>query len=237
MMKQQLNWLFDYPNLQIYQYEEGFKFSLDSILLAEFATIRKSDEQIIDLCTGNAVIPILLHYKYQKKIIGVELQKEIYDLGVQSVIENKMQDSISLLNINIVDLGNYFPGNNFDVVLSNPPYFKYHNPDFVNQNSLKSIARHEITINLKELIGMASYLLKDKGRFFLVHVPDRLDEIMVYAYQYGLGIKRIQFVHSKIEEAPIIVLVTLVKNGKFGCKIAPPICIGGLETYQNLFKN
>ena len=67
MMKKQLNWLFDYPNLQIYQYEEGFKFSLDSILLAEFTTIRKSDEQIIDLCTGNAVIPILLHYKYQKK--------------------------------------------------------------------------------------------------------------------------------------------------------------------------
>ncbi len=236
-MKKQLNWLFDYPNLKIYQYEDGFKFSLDSILLAEYATIRKSDEKIIDLCTGNGVIPILLHYKYHKEIIGVEIQKEIADLARDSIKENDMEDAISIIEDSVLELENYFPGNNFDVVLSNPPYFKYHNPDFVNQNSLKSIARHEITINLKELIGMASYLLKDKGRFFLVHVPDRLDEIMVYAYQYGLGIKRIQFVHSKIEEAPIIVLVTLVKNGKFGCKIAPPICIGGLETYQNLFKN
>ena len=67
MMKKQLNWLFDYPNLKIYQYQEGFKFSLDSILLAEFATIRKSDEKILDLCTGNGVIPFLLHFKYQKK--------------------------------------------------------------------------------------------------------------------------------------------------------------------------
>ena len=237
MMKKQLNWLFDYPNLQIYQYEEGFKFSLDSILLAEFTTIRKSDEQIIDLCTGNAVIPILLHYKYQKKIIGVELQKEIYDLGVQSVIENKMQDSISLLNINVVDLENYFPGNNFDVVLSNPPYFSYHNPDFVNQNSLKSIARHEIAIHLEELIRIASYLLKDKGRFYLVHIPSRLDEIIVYAHRYHLGIKKIQFVHSKIEEAPIIVLVSLVKNGKFGTKVYPTISIQNVQTYQNIFKN
>lgn len=236
-MKKQLNWLFDYPNLKIYQYEEGFKFSLDSILLAEFATIRKSDENILDLCTGNGVIPILLHFKYKKKVVGVELQKEIANLARESIKENGMEQAISIIEDNVLELENYFPGNNFDVILSNPPYFKYHHPNFVNHNSLKSIARHEIAIRLEELIKIAGSLLKNKGRFYLVHIPERLDEIIVFANKYGFGIKKIQFVHSKLTETPIIVLVALVKNGKFGCKILPPISIEGVESYQNLFKN
>ena len=237
MMKKQLNWLFDYPNLKIYQYQEGFKFSLDSILLAEFATIRKSDEKILDLCTGNGVIPILLHFRYQKNIVGVELQKEIASLARDSVKENGMEDAISIIEDNVLELKNYFPGNNFDVVLSNPPYFKFHHPNFVNQNSLKSIARHEVTICLEQLIEMASYLLKNKGRFYLVHIPERLDEIIVYANKYGFGIKKMQFIYSKTSEPPIIVLVALVKNGRFGCRICPPLSIEGVESYQNLFKN
>ena len=236
-MKKQLNWLFDYPNLKIYQYEEGFKFSLDSILLAEFAEIRKSDNKILDLCTGNAVIPILLYYKYHKPIIGVELQPEIVELAKASIIENHMENGIQILEKNVLELENYFPGNNFDVLLSNPPYFKFHHQDLLNHNKLKQIARHEVFIDLESLIRIASILLKTKGRFYLVHIPSRLDEIIVFAHKYHFGIKKIQFIHSKIEEAPIIVLVSLVKNGKFGCIVKPPISIDGLSTYQNLFKN
>ena len=235
-MKKQINWLFDYPNLQVYQYAEGFKFSLDSILLAEFAKIKKSDEKIIDLCTGNAVIPIILNFKFHKKIIGVELQKEIFDLAKDSVSINHMEKEINLLNENVLNLENYFPGNNFDVVLSNPPYFKYHHENFINKNLTKSLARHEITINLESLIKITSYLLKSKGRFYLVHVPSRIDEIIVFAKKYNFGIKEIQFVHSKIEESPIIVLITLIKDGKFGTKIKPPISILNLNTYQGLFE-
>ncbi len=235
-MKKQINWLFDYPNLQVYQYAEGFKFSLDSILLAEFAKIKKSDEKIIDLCTGNAVIPIILNFKFHKKIIGVELQKEIFDLAKDSVSINHMEKEINLLNENVLNLENYFPGNNFDVVLSNPPYFKYHHENFINKNLTKSLARHEITINLESLIKIASYLLKSKGRFYLVHIPSRIDEIIVFAKKYNFGIKEIQFVHSKIEESPIIVLITLIKDGKFGTKVKPPISILNLNTYQGLFE-
>lgn len=235
-MNKQLNWLFDYPNLQVYQYKEGFKFSLDSILLAEYAEIRKNEENIIDLCTGNAVIPIILNYKYKKKIIGVELQPEIFSLANDSVNKNNMQDNIELLNENVLNLENYFPGNNFDVVLSNPPYFKYHNDNYLNNNSIKSIARHEVTINLESLIKMASYLLKSKGRFYLVHVPNRIDEIIFLARKYNLGIKELQFVYSKINEAPIMVLVTMTKDGKFGTKVLAPVCIKDLETYQGLFR-
>ena len=234
-MKKQLNWLFDYPNLKVYQYEEGFKFSLDSILLAEFVTIRKNDKNIIDLCTGNAVIPILLNHKYQKKIYGVEIQKEIYDLGLDSIKENKMDKSISLINDSVLNLKNYFPGNNFDVVVSNPPYFKVHNEEFLNKNTLKRMARHEITLTLEQLMAEASFLLKTKGRFYLVHVPSRIDEIFLLANKYHMAVKKIQFVYSDIHLKPIIVLVCLVKDGKNGVKVFPPVSILNAKTYQGIF--
>lgn len=235
-MNKVLNWLFDYPELKIFQYEQGFKFSLDSILLSEFAKIRKSDEHIIDLCTGNAVIPIVLHQKYNKEIIGIEIQEEIFKLAEESVIENNMENSISVIHDNVLHVDNYFPGNNFDVVLCNPPYFKYHHENFVNDNKIKGIARHEIAISLEQLIERASFLLKEKGRFYLVHVPDRLDEIFVFANKYKMNVKEIQLISSKAGEKPIIVLATLVKGSRFGCKIYPQVSIGNLTTYQNIFK-
>ena len=230
-----LNDLYDY-GLKIYQDNELFKFSLDSLLLAEFVNVNKNDKNLLDICSGNAPLPLIIGKKYNIDITGVEIQREIYLLAIKSIVENNLSN-IEMLNCNAKDLKNYFPGNNFDVVLSNPPYFKFHHPNFVNQNSLKSIARHEVTICLEQLIEMASYLLKNKGRFYLVHIPERLDEIIVYANKYGFGIKKIQFIHSKISEPPIIVLVALVKNGRFGCRICPPLSIEGVESYQNLFKN
>lgn len=235
-MKKSLNWLFDYPNLKVYQYEYAFKFSLDSILLAEFADIKKNDENILDMCTGNGVIPILLNYKYQKKVFGIEVQEEIIELARDSILFNNMSNAITLIQDNVANLKNYFPGNNFDVILCNPPYFKYQNDSHVNENILKRIARHEILITLEEIFQVASYLLKDKGKFYLVHVPDRIDEIFVYAFLNGMAVKEVQFIHSKLEEKPIILLVTLVKSGKFGTKIYSPICIQNLKTYQNIFR-
>ncbi len=235
-MKKSLNYLFDYPDIYIYQYDDAFKFSLDSILLAEFADIKKDDFNIIDFCTGNAVIPILLSYKYHKKIIGVEIQPQIMELARASVLKNHMENSISFIEDSVKNLGNYFPGNNFDVVVCNPPYFKYQLSNHVNDNILKRIARHEILITLEDIIQMASYLLKNKGKFYLVHVPDRIDEIFVYANKYQFAVKEVQFIHSKREDKPVIVLFTLVKSGKFGTKVYAPICINNLNTYQNIFK-
>ena len=235
-MKKSLNWLFDYPDLQVYQYEEGFKFSLDSILLAEFADIKASDNKILDLCTGNGVIPIILHQKYHKKVIGVEVQKEIYELACDSVLVNHMSEDIQILHKDVMELKNYFPGNNFDVILCNPPYFKTTESSIVNDNVLKRVARHEVLLKLEDLIEIASSLLKSRGKFYLVHVPDRIDEIIVYAHKYGFGVKEIQFVHSKIESKPIIVLFTLVKDAKFGTKVYAPKVIQGISSYQGIFE-
>lgn len=234
-MKKVLNWLYDYPNLKVYQFQDGFKFSLDSILLAEFAEIRKNDEHIIDLCTGNGVIPILLAHKYQKIVTGVEIQAEIAQLARESVAYNSMDSMVTILEKDVLELKNYFPGNNFDVVVSNPPYFKVHNEEFLNKNMLKSMARHEITLTLEQLMAEASFLLKTKGRFYLVHVPSRIDEIFLLANKYHMAVKKIQFVYSDIHLKPIIVLVCLVKDGKNGVKVFPPVSILNAKTYQGIF--
>ena len=234
-MTKELNYLFDYPNLKIYQYKEGFKFSLDSVLLAEYAEIRKNDKAIIDLCTGNAVIPIILNSKYHKKIIGMEIQEEIAFLAKESIIENKMENNIEIICDSVLKVKNYFPGNNFDVVLCNPPYFKVHDKDYINDNLVKGVARHEIEINLEQVIETASYLLNSHGRFYMVHIPERIDEVFVYAYQNHLAVKSISFISSKEGKEPVLCLFTMMKDGKFGCRVKPNVLIGNLSSYQNLF--
>ena len=234
-MTKELNYLFDYPHLKIFQYKEGFKFSLDSILLAEYAEIRKNDQFIIDLCTGNAVIPIVLHSKYHKKIVGVEIQEEIAQLARESIDINHMENEIDIIQDNVLNVKNYFPGNNFDVVLCNPPYFKVHNQEYINNNKVKGIARHEVEVTLKQILEVASFLLNSHGRFYMVHIPERIDEIIVYAHQYHLAVKNITFISSKDGMEPVLCLVTMMKDGKFGCRVSPVVSIENLNSYQNLF--
>ena len=107
-MEKVLNWLFDYPDLKVYQYEDAFKFSLDSILLAEFAEIKRDDTMILDLCTGNAVIPILLNFKFNKHVFGVELQEKIFSLAQNSLVLNHMEDKIHLILDDVLNIKNYF---------------------------------------------------------------------------------------------------------------------------------
>ncbi len=235
-MKRELNWLFDYPNLKLYQFDKAFKFSLDSILLAEFAEIRKNENKILDLCTGNGVIPTILTWKTNKNIIGIELQKDIYDLAVLSLKENNLEDKITYICDDIKNIRNYFEEESFDVILCNPPYFPYHSDSHVNQNDLKKIARHEIFIDLKSLLEIASKMLRTKGRFYLVHIPERLDEILVLARQYNLAAKEIQLIYSKDNENAVMVLISFMKDGRFGVKVRPGINISKLTTYQNLFR-
>ncbi len=234
-MKKVINWLFDYPNLKVYQYEEGFKFSLDSILLAEFADIRKSDKLILDLCTGNGVIPILLRYKYGKVIYGMELQKDIYDLAIDSASYNKFDDLV-FINDNILNYGKYFKKESFDVVLCNPPYFPYHDDEHVNKCEVKKVARHEIYVDLKGVMKVASELLRSKGRFYLVHVPSRLQEILSLASEYKLFVKSIQFVYAKKGKKSEMVLCSFLKSGQYGCKVMPPLCTYNLDSYQGIFR-
>lgn len=230
-MMKQINDLFDYENLKIVQDDAYFKFSIDSILLAEYVKIKKSDQNIIDLCAGNLPISFILSTKYDRYYHAIELQKEIYNSGLQSLKINKLENKINYIHDDIKNIFNYFNKETFDIVTCYPPYFKN---NLENANKIKSIARHEIKTNLEEIISIASLLLKNNKSFYLVHIPTRLDEIFILCHKYNLGIKEIIFINTTKKE-PILVLIKAVKNAKLGLKIKYIHDINNLKSYKNLF--
>lgn len=235
-MTKVINDLYDY-NLKIVQDEQYFKFSLDSLLLAEFVDIQKKDKKLLDLCSGNAPLPMILGHKYsQLEIWGIEIQKEIYDLALNSIKRNQLENKINMLNINVLDALNYFPGNNFDIITCNPPFFKVDKTSKINPDLKKAIARHELTITLEQIICLSSKLLKDNGKLYLVHRPERLEEILMICNQNKLHVKEINFIYTRIEDCAIMVLLKFVKNSKTGTKIHSYIVNRDTKTYQNIFK-
>ena len=235
-MKEVLNDLYDYENLKIYQYEDGFKFSLDSILLAEYVRLNSKIKSILDFCTGNAVVPLILSTRTNAKIDCVEVQKSIYDLAQKSIIYNKLNNQITLYNESIKDIDKCLKSKKYDIITCNPPYFKVNTSSLLNNNAIEAIARHEILINLDDIFRIASSYLNDKGEFYLVHRANRIDEIIIFAKKYNLGVKNIDFIKTKESNPPSIILVRCLKNAKWGVKINNVISIDKLSTYQNLFK-
>ncbi len=219
------NRLLNFNNMIIYQDNDYFLFSIDSVLLANFVTIKLTDKKIIDLCTGNAPIPMLLSFRTKARIFGVELQKYIYDMGVDSIRENKLETQIELINDDVKEIEKICNAESFDIVTCNPPYFKYKEHSLVNNHTGKSIARHEILVNLEEIIKKSSYLLKNGGTFALVHRPDRLMEIISLMKKYNLEPKKMQLVYPKSNRDANILLIEGMKNGKTGLKILRPLII------------
>ena len=228
------NDLYDY-GLKIYQDNELFKFSLDSLLLTEFVDIKKSDRKLLDLCSGNAPLPLIIASRHDIEVTGVEIQKEIYDLALKSIKENNLTN-IKMLNCNVKDLKNYFPGNNFDIITCNPPFFKVDKTSLINEDLKKAMARHEITITLEEILEVVKYSLKESGTFYLVHRPERLEEILVLANKNNLHVKEMIFVYSNIKKDAIMVLLKFRKNARLGVKIKSVVIDRNIKTYQNIFR-
>ena len=228
------NDLYDY-GLKIYQDNELFKFSLDSLLLTEFVDIKKSDRKLLDLCSGNAPLPLIIASRHDTEVTGVEIQKEIYDLALKSIKENNLTN-IKMLNCNVKDLRNYFPGNNFDIITCNPPFFKVDKTSLINEDLKKAMARHEIAITLEEILEVVKYSLKESGTFYLVHRPERLEEILVLANKNNLHVKEMIFVYSNIKKDAIMVLLKFRKNARLGVKIKSVVINRNIKTYQNIFK-
>ncbi len=211
--------------LYIYQDEDWFKFSIDSVLLAHFVTVNLRCKRIMDLACGNAPIPMFLSYRTNALIYGVEFQKCVYDLGVKSVLENHLDEQIKLVNDDVRELNHLFESDSFDVVTCNPPYFKVSNDEFTNSNSVKAIARHEIHLNLEDVLRTACYLLKNGGIFAMVHRTERLIEIIDIFKKYHIEPKRIQFIYPKASKNSDLFLIEGIKNGKTGLKMLSPLVI------------
>ncbi len=235
MRKKVINDLFDY-GLKIYQIPGYFKFSLDSILLAEYIKVSSRTKEILDLCTGNASVPLILSTKTKANIECFEIQKVIYELGYESIKYNQLDNQIKIYNDNIININNYVSNKKYDIITCNPPYFKLSDSSQINLTDELAIARHEIKVNLESIFKISSEHLNDKGEFYLVHRVDRLDEIIINANKYNLNVKNIELIKTKEDNKPYIVLVRCIKNSKYGIKINNVINIDKLVTYKNLFK-
>ncbi len=228
-----------YKNRKIYQNDDYFSFSLDSVLLANFVNIRMKDNNIVDLCTGNAVIPLILALNTKKKIVGIELQDKIYDLATKSVSYNKLDNQIEIIKRNVKDFASGDNINKYDLVICNPPYFKVSEESNINITKEKAIARHEIELTLSELCSSARKLLNNNGNFVIVHRAERFIEIIEEFRKNRIEPKRVRFIYEKIDKKSNMVLIEGQMNGKVGLIIEKPLILynsdGSMtEEYNNI---
>lgn len=229
------NDLFDYENRYIFQYDKAFKFSVDSILLAEFVDGIKEKSKILDLCTGNCAIPLILTTKKKCMIDAVEIQKEIYDIALKSVKYNNLEDYINLYNMDALEINEHI-NKKYDIIVCNPPYFKVEKNSFTNKNEKLNIARHEHKIKLEDIFRISNNYLNDGGVLFMVHVLSRLDEIIVLGNKYNIGVKKVQLIKTKDNKKPSLVLIKAIKNSSFGIVFNDILNIENLKSYKNIFR-
>lgn len=211
-------------NYKIIQNTKKFCFGMDAVLLSGFAKVLPG-EKVLDLGTGTGIIPILLEAKTKgKHFTGLEIQEESADMARRSVAMNKLEDKIDVVVGDIKEASAIFGLASFDVVTSNPPYMN-HNHGIVNPHEAKAIARHELLCSLEDVIREASRSLKPNGRFYLVHRPFRLVEIISTLTAYKLEPKRMKFVHPYIDKEPNMVLIECIKGAKSMIKIEAPLIV------------
>ncbi|MBN2794859.1 MAG: tRNA1(Val) (adenine(37)-N6)-methyltransferase [Clostridia bacterium] len=195
----------------IYQNVDWFSYGIDAVLVSHFANVKKN-QTVVDLGTGNGIIPLLLNIKHpHTTYYGVEKQIEVIELAQRSLKKNKI-DNIHIIHSDINHVFNHLKKSSVNVVISNPPYFKKGDA-LINNDDVKAHARHETTGNLEDFIRTASELLVEKGHFYMVHRPMRLVDIFYYCRKYKLEPKLVQFVYPHHDKVPNIVLVKCIKNG------------------------
>ena len=221
MDKEVINYLLAYNNLKIIQRKDMFNFSLDTVLLANFCTITKDVKKIVDFGTNNAAIPLNLSRTTNKPIIGVEIQKEAVELAKKNITLNSLDNQIKIVHSDIKEFVN--DSIKVGLVVCNPPFFKVDEDSNLNDNEFLTIARHEIKINLEEIIKSAAKILDNRGKFAMVHRPQRMIEILNLMQKYDIEPKRIKFVYPKYNKESHILLVEGIYKGKKGLKIEPPL--------------
>lgn len=220
-----LNDVLGYKNLQIYQDLDFFCFSLDSVILANFATIRLKDKNICDLGTGNGVIPLILSRRTKNPIIGVEIQKKLANMAIESVKLNGLENQIDIINSDISDTAKFNYHEYFDLVLCNPPYFKLNEGSYLNDIEEKRIARHEVNMDLNKLFSVSRKILKNNGNLVIVHRPERILEILTLMKDYSIQPKKIKFIFEKMDKDSKLVLIEGQKMGKEGLKVEGPLIL------------
>lgn len=210
--------------MKIIQSDETFSFSVDALLLAEFVKPKKRVKEIVDLCSGNGIVPLLLSHKTNAYITGVEIQKRLIDMANRSIKMNKKAEQIEMVELDINNIYEHFKHSIADVITVNPPYFKNNQP--IHKNTHHQIARSEILINLEAIIKACRYLIKNKGKIYMVHRAERSGEVIEYMHNYGFRVSRMQFVYStKNSKYALFVLIEAIFNSDAFVKVEPPFYI------------
>lgn len=233
---------FDYlladEQMKIIQSPSVFSFSLDAVLLAHFAYVPIKRGKILDLCTGNGVIPLLLSKRTQATITGVEIQERIFDMAKRNVTLNKLSDQIHLIHGDLKEMQPNLAQSSFDVVTCNPPYFSTPAKTEHNRNEFLTIARHEVYCTLEDVVKACKLYVRPGGKVAMVHRPGRLVDIITLFRAYKLEPKRLQFVYPKKGKEANMLLVEGIRDGKADLKILPPLYIYQNDgTYTNAAKD
>lgn len=208
----------------IIQKNDGFKFGVDAVLLADFAKEAKS-KNTLDLCTGTGIVPLLLARKTNtENICGLEIQHDIADMAKRSVEYNKLTDRVHITEGDLKDAENIYGRGTFDKITVNPPYMKS-GAGLINDADTKTISRHEVMCSLDDVIQVSSKLLISKSRFFMVHRPARMADIICTMRKYNLEPKRIRFVHPTAGKAANLILIEGMKDGGGELKMMPPLYV------------
>lgn len=212
-----------FPNgIKVYQSLNGYKFTKDAIDLAKFCQIKATDH-VLELCAGTGVISF---YAYSlnnfEKLYLNEIQDYYCEIIKENINLNKLDNAVCLNgDLNDLNISKFI--RKLDVIICNPPYFKIESKsDKLNEDYSKAIARHEILVTLEQVIEKASQLIKEKGRFYLVHLSSRLQEIMTLFKKHKFECKRIKFLTNKFFKADIA-LFEAVYKGKDGVQISVEI--------------
>ena len=210
--------------LNLYQTKKGYRFSIDSILLGDFAS-KKASGKVADLGTGSGVLPVILARQQKvESIIGIEIQKELADLAEKNISHNNCQKKVSIKCSDIKKVPEEFSPESFDMVITNPPFYSL-GAGRINPDSENAIARHEIKGNLNDFIAGSSFLLKSGGSFFAVYRPARLTDLVSEMRKNRIEPKAFQFVHPNKTESANIVLVEGIKGAGTETIILPPLML------------
>ena len=212
-------------DVKIIQNKEVFSYSVDSVLLSRFPKF-PAKGLIVDLCSGNGAVGLFASTKTKAKIMEVELQERLADMGQRSIELNGLSEQVTMINDDLKNLMDHTPRSKVDLILCNPPYFKATKTSKKNASQHYLLARHEIATNLEEICQVSQQALKTKGRLALVHRPDRFLEILDTLKKYKLAPKRVQFVYPKADKEANMILVEAIKDGSpDGLKILPPLVV------------